>query len=243
VERPLEDYVSINAFFTRRLKPGVRTIDSTPDAIVSPCDGTVAEHGVIRTGQLIQAKGQHYPLFGLLADRAGATRFEGGTYLTIYLAPRDYHRVHFCAEGHVTGFQHVPGAFFPVNAAAVKYVNALYTRNERLITYHDSPVGEIATVMVGATAVARISVVYDAVETHSKDRGRPGPRVRFAAPRPVARGEELGAFNLGSTVVLLFEPGKVELEPLKMGEPLRLGQLIARRAHQRARSSTGGVAA
>jgi phosphatidylserine decarboxylase len=240
VERPLADYPTLGAFFTRKLRPGLRPIQRDTGAIVSPCDGTVAECGTVRAGQLLQAKGQHYPLFGLLCDRAGAARFERGTYVTIYLAPRDYHRVHFAVEGQVTGFQHVPGALFPVNAAAAKHVGALYTRNERLITYQDSPAGEVATVMVGATAVGRISVTYDAVQTHARAKGRPGPRVRFATPRAVGRGDELGTFHLGSTVVMLFEPGRVQLEDLQAGKVLRLGEIIAREAAAEAR---GGAAA
>jgi phosphatidylserine decarboxylase len=240
VERPLEDYPTLGAFFTRKLKPGLRAIPTEKGAIVSPCDGAVAESGVVAAGQMIQAKGQHYPLFGLLCDRSGAARFEGGTYVTIYLAPKDYHRVHFAVEGQVTGFQHVPGALFPVNAAAAKHVNALYTRNERLITYQNSPVGEVATVMVGATAVGKISVTYDAVQTHSKGKGRPGPRVRFATPRAIARGDELGTFHLGSTVVMLFEPGRVHLTDLQPGKVLRLGDVIAREGAAEAR---GGAAA
>ncbi len=240
VERPLADYPSLGAFFTRRLKPGARAIRGDSGAVVSPCDGVVAESGVVHAGQMVQAKGQHYSLFGLLADRAGAARFEGGTYVTIYLSPKDYHRVHFAVEGQVTGFQHVPGALFPVNAAAAKYVGALYTRNERLITYQDSPAGEVATVMVGATAVGRISVTYDAVQTHAGKKGRPGPRVRFATPRPIARGDELGTFHLGSTVVMLFEPGRVRLHELTAGKTLRLGEIIAHEAVSQAR---GGAAA
>jgi phosphatidylserine decarboxylase len=239
-ERPLEDYPTLGAFFTRKLKPGARAIQKDAGAIVSPCDGIVAESGVVAAGQMIQAKGLHYPLFGLLCDRTGAAHFEGGTYVTIYLAPKDYHRVHFAAEGQVTGFQHVPGALFPVNAAAARYVNALYTRNERLITYQSSPVGEVATVMVGATAVGRISVTYDAVQTHAPGKGRPGPRVRFATPRAVGRGDELGTFHLGSTVVMLFEPGRVQLSDLHPGKVLRLGEIIAREASAEAR---GGAAA
>jgi phosphatidylserine decarboxylase len=230
VERPLEDYASLDEFFTRRLRPGARAIASDAGLAVSPCDGTVSEHGVAAAGHLIQAKGREYTLHGLLADRAAAARFTGGSYVTIYRAPRDYHRVHFAVEGKVTGFQHIPGALFPVNASAVKHVGGLFTRNERLVTYQDTPVGEVASVMVGATAVGHITVTYDAVETRVRGRGRPGARVRFAAPRAVERGDELGAFHLGSTVILLFEPGRVELLPFQVGQRVRLGEPIARAA-------------
>ncbi len=229
IERPLEDYPTLDAFFTRRLRAGARPLPADPDVVVSPCDGTIAQHGVAVVGKLIQAKGHDYRVAALLADRTVAGRFEGGTYLTIYLAPRDYHRVHFPVGGQVTGFQHIPGAFFPVNAAAVKHVAGLFTKNERLVTYLSSPVGDVAVVMVGAAGVGHITVSYDAVETHAAGKGRPGPRVRFAAPRPVKRGEELGTFHLGSTVVLLFEPGRIMLERLALGQRIRFGEPIARR--------------
>lgn len=229
VERPLDEYPSLDAFFTRRLRGEARPVSTRPGTVVSPCDGTVSEVGVIHNGQLIQAKGRDYTLFGLLADRAAAARFAGGTWVTIYLAPHNYHRVHFAVEGKVTGFQHIPGALFPVNKAAVKHVKGLFTRNERLVTYQETPVGEVATVMVGATAVGHISVSYDAVETHRRGKGRPGARVRFAAPRAVGRGEELGTFHLGSTVVLLFEPGRIELEAQLSGREVHFGQAIGRR--------------
>lgn len=240
VERPLEDYPSLDAFFTRKLRPGVRPICGEADAVVAPCDGTVSEFGSVRTGELIQAKGHSYRLHALLADRTAAARLEGGTYVTIYLAPRDYHRVHFAVEGSVTGFQHIPGALFPVNVAAVTHVSALFARNERLVTYQDTTIGEVATVMVGATGVGHITVTYDAVETHARGKGREGPRVRFAAPRRVERGEELGAFHLGSTVIVLFEPGRVQLDSLERGQRVRVGQVIARRLAAEAR---GGAAA
>jgi phosphatidylserine decarboxylase len=235
VELPLEDYRSLDEFFTRKLRQGARPIETGDDVIVSPCDGTLSACGTAHAGQLIQAKGRDYRVFALLCDRATAARFEGGSYVTIYLAPRDYHRVHSPVAGQVTGFHHIPGAFFPVNALAVKHVDGLFTRNERLITYLDSAVGETAVVMVAATGVGHMSVVYDAVETHRPGRGRPGARVRFSAPRAIGKGEELGTFHLGSTVVLLFEPGRVKLESLTAGQRIRLGEPIARRLSSAAR--------
>lgn len=233
VERPLDEYTSFDAFFTRRLRDGARRIADDDDAIVSPCDGTIAESGIAGGGRMIQAKGIDYRLQSLIPDRDAAERFEGGAYLTIYLAPRDYHRVHFPAEGHVTGFQHVPGAVFPVNRLASQNIGGLFTINERLITFQSSPVGEIACVMVAATGVGNMSVTYDAVETRREGRGRPGPRVSYSAPRSVKRGEELGAFHLGSTVILLFEPGRVKLLPMAVGQGVHLGEPIARRAAAR----------
>jgi len=235
VERPLADYDSLDAFFTRRLRPGVRPIADGEGVVVSPCDGTLSACGTAVDGELIQAKGRDYRVRDLVCDETAAARFEGGTYVTIYLAPRDYHRVHAPLDGRVTGFHHLPGAFFPVNPLAVKHVDALFTRNERLITYLDTEAGECAVVMVAATGVGHMTVTYDAVETHQPGRGRKQARERLSSPRPLARGEELGTFHLGSTVVLLFEPGRVKLESLAAGARIRLGEPIARRVSTAAR--------
>jgi phosphatidylserine decarboxylase len=240
VERPLEEYRSFDEFFTRKLRPGARSIAGDEDVVVSPCDGTVSACGTAHAGVMIQAKGRDYRVFALLCDRAAADRFEGGSYVTIYLAPRDYHRVHAPIGARVSGYQHIPGAFFPVNALAVKHIDGLFTKNERLITYLDSPAGEVALVMVAATGVGHMTVTYDSVETHRPGRSRPAERVRFSAPTPIPRGGELGTFHLGSTVVLLFEPGRVKLEPMTAGQRIRLGEPIARRLSSLA---PGGAAA
>jgi phosphatidylserine decarboxylase len=148
--------------------------------------------------------------------------------------------VHFPREGDCIGFHHLPGAAFPVNALAVKHIANLFSRNERLVTYEGTSLGEVAIVMVAATGVGHITVSYDEVATHARGRGRAGARVALAAPHAVARGGELGAFHLGSTVVLVFEPGRVVLENLERGQSIRLGQPIARRA---AASARGDAAA
>jgi phosphatidylserine decarboxylase len=233
VEQPLDRYPSLDAFFTRRLRTGARPIASEPDVVVSPCDGTIAESGFATAGRMIQAKGIDYRLAALVPDDDALARFEGGAYLTIYLAPRDYHRVHFPAEGSVNGFQHIPGALFPVNQLAASHIGGLFTLNERLVTFQHSAFGEIAVVMVAATGVGHMTVTYDTVETHARGKGRPGARVRYAAARPVERAGELGAFHLGSTVILLFEPGRVKLMPLVLGQRVRLDEPIARRAAAR----------
>jgi phosphatidylserine decarboxylase len=240
VERPLDEYPSLDAFFVRGLKPGVRPIARDPDVVVSPCDGAIAEFGVVAAGRMMQAKGIDYKLANLVPDADAALRFEGGTYVTIYLAPRDYHCVHFPADGALNGFQHIPGALFPVNALAARNIGGLFTINERLVTFLDTGFGEIAVVMVAATGVGHMTVSYDAVETHATGKGRPGARVRYSAGRRVDRGENLGAFHLGSTVILLFEPGRIQLESFVLGQRLRVGEPIARRLSARER---GGRAA
>lgn len=236
VEKPLDAYASLDDFFVRRLKPGARPVAGGPDVVVSPCDGAIAESGIAGGGRMIQAKGIDYKLANLIPDADAAARFEGGAYVTIYLAPRDYHRVHFPADGMVNGFQHIPGALFPVNALAVRNIGGLFTLNERLVTFVDTSFGEIAVVMVAATGVGHMTVSYDAVETHATGKGRPGPRVRYTAGRRIDRGDDLGAFHLGSTVVLLFEPGRVKLGPLVLGQKIRMGEPIARRGAARDQS-------
>ena len=239
VELPLEDYPTLDAFFTRRLAPASRPIDGRPGVVVSPCDGTVAEAGTVSGARLVQAKGIDYKLEALIPDAKAAARLDGGTFVTIYLAPRDYHRVHSPVEGRITGYQHVPGAVFPVNDFSTRNIPGLYALNERLITFIDSPVGEVAVVMVAATGVGHMTVTYDAVATRMGKLGRPGPRVYFSAPRPIARGAELGAFHLGSTVVMLFEPNRVELLGLSPKQSIRLGEPIGRRLAD----AKGGAAA
>ena len=226
VERPLAEYARFNDFFTRNLVPGARSISSAPGIAVMPCDGRVAEFGDVVDGRMIQCKGRDSSLRGLLGDDAMALGFAGGRFATIYLSPKDYHRVHSPAEGTITGWHHLPGAFYPVNPAAVKHVAGLFTVNERIVTYLDTPLGACALVMVAATGVGHMTMAYDAVETHRKRR-KPY-RVRYDAPRPIERGGELGAFNLGSTVVMVWQRGRIEWTGLRQGEMVRLGQPMAR---------------
>ena len=234
VERPLDEYSTFDAFFTRRLRSGARPVDPSPAVAISPVDGTVVESGIAAGGRLIQAKGIDYTLRGLLIDSDEAQRFTGGAYLTIYLAPRDYHRIHSPAAGEVLGWRHVPGAVFPVNPPSVRHVAGLFARNERLVTYLQTPFGRIAVVKVAATGVSDITCSYDAnVRTRRTRRTR---RVDYETTRPVGKGDELGAFHLGSTVIVLFEQGRVVLEPLAAGQRLLMGQAIARKA-----ASTAGA--
>jgi phosphatidylserine decarboxylase len=176
---------------------------------------------------MIQCKGLDYTVRGLLADPVEARSFEGGAYACIYLAPRDYHRIHSPVKGRILGYRHIPGAFFPVNPLSVRNVAGLFSINERLVTYLDSDVGRVAAVAVAATGVGWITVAYDReVRTHrSGAPGRHGWAQRYASPRPLGRGAELGMFHLGSTVILLFEPGRVELDGAP-GEAVRVGRRI-----------------
>ncbi len=219
------DYGTLNAFFTRRLRPGARPIDTAPEALISPVDGRVSESGRCDRDRLLQVKGIEYTLFGLLRDGPMSARFEDGSYVTLYLSPRDYHRVHAPLDMEITGLGYMPGTLMPVNGPSVRWVDQLYTQNERLIIYAESPAGATAVVLVGAHCVGSISLAF-----HDFTTNRPGvgpQRLNFARSLKVEKGDELGIFEMGSTVVLLFERDRLEPDLPVRGMPVRLGQRIA----------------
>jgi phosphatidylserine decarboxylase len=205
-EHGVESYRTFGEFFTRRLKPGARPVDSAERAVVSPVDGAVSQVGYSENGECLQAKGITYSVERLLGDAKAARPFVGGAYATLYLAPRDYHRIHSPLAGSVEGYSYVPGAFWPVNPISVRSVDALFCVNERLTTYLNTRAGKVAVVKVGATCVARIRASYDDVVTHG---GKPGKEHVYEKPIPVGKGDELGMFEMGSTVILLFEKGRI----------------------------------
>jgi phosphatidylserine decarboxylase len=225
---PASAYPSFNAFFTRALKPGARPLGNADEFVLSPADGAVSQVGPIREGRIVQAKARDYSVAELLAgdaDHAGC--FEGGRFITIYLSPRDYHRVHMPATGTLRQTRYVPGDLFSVNAVTADGVDRLFARNERLACLFDSPLGKMASVMVGAMIVAGVETVWSGrVAAH----GRAVEEARFEDGPTFAAGDEMGRFYLGSTVVLLFEPGKVEWLPdLRPGTAVRMGRPIGRR--------------
>lgn len=232
-ERPLAEYVSINALFVRRLRPGLRHWPDHPDHAGSPVDGVVGTFGPVRNGTAIQAKGRPYQVAELLDDPAAADRYHHGAFLTLYLSPRHYHRVHAPCDATIAQARWIPGALLPVNAPAIAHIDALFPRNERVIAYLDSRLGRIAVVAIGAYNVGRISVAFDTdwngPRGHVANRPDPPPGTRsYLPPRPIDRADELMAFHLGSTVVLLFEHARAVLaDTLRTGDELRLGQLIA----------------
>jgi phosphatidylserine decarboxylase len=223
-EFSLDEYGSLNAFFTRKLKPGTRPLDETPNAFVSPVDGWVSAAGRCDQDRLMQIKGIEYTLFGLLRDGPMAKHFEDGTYLTLYLSPQDYHRVHAPLDLEVTGLGYMPGTLMPVNAPSVRWIDQLYTQNERLIIYARSDAGAMAIVLVGAHCVGSISLAF-----HDFVTNRPGvgpERIQFKRPLNISKGAELGIFEMGSTVVLLMEQARVGLDLPADGLPVRQGQRI-----------------
>jgi phosphatidylserine decarboxylase len=188
----------------------------------------VSAAGVSGGGRLVQAKGIDYSAAALLADGPLARRLEGGAYATLYLSPRDYHRIHFPLGGAVTGWRYVPGRLWPVNPASVRSVRGLFTVNERLVTVLATPLGACALVAVGATVVGRVRAFYDPTVPHTNAPGGRALARDYETPIPAEKGGELGAFEMGSTVILLLEPGRAELR-LAGGQRVRVGQAIGGR--------------
>ena len=197
--------------------------------ILSPADGAVSQLGTITQGRIFQAKGRDFTAAELLGHGAeAAARFEGGSFITIYLSPKDYHRVHMPAAGVLQSTAYVPGDLFSVNTQTAEGVDRLFARNERLACLFDGSDGSFASVMVGAMIVAGIDTVWP---HRFAGHGSAVVHEDFSADaRHLAAGDEMGRFYLGSTVVLLFEPGRVAwLDGLKAGDPVRMGQAIGRR--------------
>jgi phosphatidylserine decarboxylase len=223
-EHSFERYATFAEFFTRSLKPGMRPVDAGEKVVVSPVDGRVSQVGYSDNGRCLQAKGIEYTVDELLGDSEAAKPFHGGAWTTLYLSPRDYHRIHAPLAGVITGYAYIPGEFWPVNPASVKNKQSLFCVNERLITYLDTVAGKCAVVKVGATCVARIKASYDEVLTHI---GNPGKVHKYDTHIPVEKAAELGRFEMGSTVILLFEPKRVKWdESLQPEAVVRLGQRI-----------------
>jgi phosphatidylserine decarboxylase len=220
-------YPTFNAFFTRALEPGARTPDPDPRALLMPADGRISQCGRIEDGRIFQAKGQSFTAAELLGDMAAAAPFANGLFATVYLSPRDYHRVHMPWTGTLRETVHVPGRLFSVGTDAVAAVPRLFARNERLACHFDTDFGPMCVVMVGALLVSGVETVWGGIEippyggpVTTKDyRGRGIVVERFA---------EMARFNYGSTAIVLLPPGVAELAPQLAAEmPVRLGQRLA----------------
>ncbi|WP_024869720.1 archaetidylserine decarboxylase [Pseudoxanthomonas suwonensis] len=221
-------YPTFNAFFTRALKPGARVPDPDPRAILMPADGHISQLGPIgEDGRIFQAKGHGFSAAELLGDAEAARVFAGGSFATVYLSPRDYHRVHMPWTGVLRETVHVPGRLFSVGTAAVRSVPRLFARNERLVCHFDTDFGPMASVMVGALLVSGVETVWSGVEipeygddiTRKDWRGKGIVLERFA---------EMARFNYGSTVIVLLPPGAADLAPgLAAESPVKLGMALA----------------
>ena len=217
---------SFDAFFTRPLRPGARPMESAPEvSVVSPCDGAVRSFGTIDPALEVVAKGLRYEIPQLLTDEALAAELVGGTHVTIYLHPRDYHRVYAPVGGDIRKVIAVPGRLLPVNDAALHRNPELFTVNERVVHVIDTADGPVVAVMIAAFGVGHMTCSYLGVRPHPRDV----EVMECTPPVEIERGGELGMFHLGSTVVLLTGPGHRPVNDLKEG-PIRLGMALLRRA-------------
>ena len=226
-ERPhAAAYATFNEFFTRALDGGARTIAHLPGGLVSPVDGAVSEIGHIESGRLLQAKGAYYDLAALLGGDIDHSLFDDGAFATLYLSPRDYHRVHMPCRGKLLAMSYVPGRLFSVAPHTVATVERLFTRNERVACLFESPLGPLAIVLVGAINVAAIETVWSGLVT-PPHRRRTGHWRYTDTTVELAAGEEMGRFNMGSTVIVVA-PSKVRWLPhLAHGTAVRLGEALS----------------
>lgn len=232
VRDPIESFASIQDFFIRRLKDGVRPIDPTPDVVVSPCDGAWGRCGTVRHGLALQVKGRPYRVGELLGIEE-VTPFEGGDYATFYLSPKDYHRFHTPFAAVVEEARYLPGDLWPVNRVGVEGVHRLFSRNERIVAFFRLPADQggrerrVAIAAVGATMVGKVHVTFDDLTTNVAWR-RQGVHRTYDRPHEFDKGQEWGRFEFGSTLVLVAERGALNLEVQPTGTPLRLGRAIGR---------------
>jgi phosphatidylserine decarboxylase len=221
------DYVSFNAWFTRALRPGARIFDPDPRAFLCPCDGTVSETGPLRQNQILQAKGKNYSLQDLLANDPVCEQLSDGYFSTIYLSPKDYHRIHMPLGGRLRRMIHVPGRLFSVAPYTVRNVPRLFARNERVIAIFETDAGPLVMVLVGAMLVSSTETVWAGEVTPTKNKqvtvtDYPDGQITLA------KGDEMGRFNMGSTVILLMPQGALEsLEDFGAGDAVKVGQKLA----------------
>lgn len=221
------DYASFNAWFTRALKPGARTFDTDPMAFLSPCDGKISETGSLHKNRILQAKGKDYSVQDLLANDPVCSQLADGYFSTIYLSPKDYHRIHMPLTGRLQRMIHVPGRLFSVAPYTARHVPRLFARNERVIAIFDTDAGPLVMVLVGAMLVSSTETVWAGEVTPTKNKevtvkDYPDDNISLA------KGDEMGRFNMGSTVILLMPPQTVEGQvDLTAGTAVTVGQKLA----------------
>ena len=219
----LDSYATFNEFFTRPLRPGTRPIEGGPGTLVAAADGVLTEHGAIDGDRLLQAKGRDYSLAELLGETGTAVdALRGGSYLTIYLAPHNYHRVHSSLAGRLVRSRYIPGDRFSVSRATAAAIGRLFCRNERVVCWFDTAHGPLAVVLVGALNVSSISTVADGEIASGAPR-----EWRQSQPRSFAQGDEIGRFNMGSTVIVLAGARAAWRDDATLGAAVRVGQALA----------------
>ena len=230
LETDITTYKTFNEFFTRALKPGARPQPTQANTLASPADGRISAFGDIKQGLLLQAKQHDYSVESLLADSKVAKRFSNGSFVTVYLSPRDYHRIHMSDSGSLVSMTHVAGRLFSVAPSSVNTIPSLFARNERVITLFETSHGAMAMVLVGAMNVAAIETVWAGQITPFGKTSRSQPSHWHyqdeGQRREFGQGDEMGRFNMGSTVIVLtetaldFVPDLANQSPVKMGLPL-----------------------
>lgn len=223
------NYASFNAFFTRALKPGVRSADPDPRALLMPADGKISQVGRIEAGRIFQAKGQSFTAAELLGDEITARPYADGWFANIYLSPRDYHRVHLPWTGTLAETLHVPGRLFSVAPWAVREVPRLFARNERLVCHFETDFGPMCLVMVGALLVSGVETVWNGVNI-PKYASRPQRKDFRGQGIRLERLAEMARFNYGSTVIVLLPRAGITLDGFESDAPTRLGQRMGRAA-------------
>lgn len=222
--KPLHEYPSIGHFFTRDLREGLRPIESD---FVSPVDGTLRNFGPVELGRLPQIKEKTYTVATFLGDEAYARRYENGAFFNLYLSPQDYHHIHSPVAGTIVRSVHIPGRLWPVNDWSLANVDELFSINERVVTYIESALGLVAVVMIGATNVGKISVVYDSFVSNASGTSQTVVR-DYPTPIPIACGDRLGTFHMGSSVVMLLEPSRIDLSRVRLeaGKKVQYGAAV-----------------
>lgn len=223
----IEDYKSFNAFFSRPLVAGARTVNPNTNVVTFPVDGKISQFGKIEDKFLFQAKNHYYTTEALLADSKEAQAFKNGEFITIYLSPKDYHRVHLPFAGTLDKMIHVPGDLFSVNPFNAKHIPELFARNERVVCFFNTEIGRMAVIFVGATIVRSISTAWEGTVAPNKNKDI---AVSEYASRNLnfAKGDEIGKFFMGSTVICLFEKDKIQFnEDMQSGQPTRMGMQMA----------------
>ncbi len=225
-------YKTFNSFFTRKLKPQARTIAGNKETIVCPVDGRLTEFGTIKHGQLIQAKAIEYPLDALLGEKAAMTQpFLGGYFATFYLAPENYHRIHIPIAGLLTRTRYIPGRRLTLNSSSAKSIRGLFCRNERVVCWFDTAIGPVTLVLVGALNVSSISTEFLGEIQSGKPFLWKDPNLR---KHPYERGDEIGQFNLGSTVVFICTAHNIFWhEKLERNISVRMGDPLANIVHSK----------
>lgn len=223
------NYPDFNTFFTRALSEGARTMTPDQDAILCPADGSISQIGQIENGRIFQAKGQYYTPRELLADDALADQFSAGKFATIYLSPKDYHRVHMPIDGTLRKMIYVPGELFSVNQVTAENVPRLFARNERAVCLFDTPAGPMVMVLVGAMIVAGIETVWAGQVAPLKKTIRRIDYQQQPEPVTLKKGVEMGRFKLGSTVILLFQHNAIDwISDFEAGSMTRLREALGK---------------